>query len=532
MRTGGPVPCLFRLSSILWAALFSTSFAASPARADEKSDILLRHVRAGSGFGPCRLVEYTLVAHYENARYIEQTVYFTSGDSTYTHGETTSIDGKPPSSPYWPNATQELYDPLCRQHDLIDGPHKLQTRYLYKETFRGTRYDVIQLEGQVSEGVRFKGMWYIGPKLHVDRMTGELTDWPTPNSRRIRVEGSLTVLRPPIYATRRQSDSEPTCTLAAHGGKATALAFSPDGKLLALGGEDGTVCIKATDTWVNRSLLVGNIGDIVTVAFSPDGRLLATTRGDHTLCLWDAHSGAALRRISPASGTRSIAFSPDGRLLAAPGPDHTVQLWDAATGAVIHTLSGHRGTVESLVFAPDGTILASGGGDGLIKFWDTRTWQERKTMAAGAGRVSSLAVSPDSTLVASAHDDGAVRLWQVRTGRLLRTLKDSRGLIGAVAFSPDGAALIAGDRDHEKADARDRNGIPEFGTETIDGKLNACPRGTDGGITIWSVATGQKTHTFTNHNSEDQISALAVSPDGRRALALYSGTVTVWPLPR
>jgi WD40 repeat protein len=108
------------------------------------------------------------------------------------------------------------------------------------------------------------------------------------------------------------------------------------------------------------------------IAFSPDGRRLATGGDENTVKIWDVPSGRELHTLrGHKADVYAVAFSPDGgRWIASAGEDSTVKVWDGGTGKLVRSFRGHEALVGSVAFSPDGRRLYSASRDHTVKAWD------------------------------------------------------------------------------------------------------------------------------------------------------------------
>jgi WD40 repeat protein len=236
----------------------------------------------------------------------------------------------------------------------------------------------------------------------------------------------------------------------AHGDTVHGLAISPDGKTVASGGYRA-VCLwdlatgKELRTLDARYALVDVSDVIMAVAFSPDGKLLAASGSLGMMSIWDMPTGKWLRQVGRHPGqVTSIAFSSDSKLLAGGCYDGKVWLWDPATGNKVRALVGPGGGVFPVAFSPDGKTLACGHREGTVQLWDYELGEIRRQFKGHKDGVLSLAFAPSGREIASAGVDGKVRLWEVLTGRERRCFSGHKGVVRSVAFSADGRTLASG----------------------------------------------------------------------------------------
>lgn len=206
---------------------------------------------------------------------------------------------------------------------------------------------------------------------------------------------------------------------------ALALTFSPDG-LLAFGDESGRVYLWDTRTPRTKPRLVGagsdlsnptSFASVYDVAFSPKGTMLASGGYDGTLRLWDVSAAAHPKMIGNPNDTkapsaiRSVAFSPNGRLIAVGSTDGTISLRDATTRKQLRAATPDSDAVESVAFTARGQVLISVGDDGVVRFWDVDTLRPLGQLAKShVGKIRRLVLTPEGVL-ATAQSNGSVRLW-------------------------------------------------------------------------------------------------------------------------
>jgi WD40 repeat protein len=159
--------------------------------------------------------------------------------------------------------------------------------------------------------------------------------------------------------------------------------FSPDGRWVISGSQDGKVTVWDASTGQQRFGFPAHAGHVRGVAVSPDGQFLATASWDGTARIWNfdpdraAGPQAPLQTLKHRDRVMNVAFSPDSQRLASVGggPDNTVRVWDVATGREIFQCEHTR--LYYVTYSLDGQWLASASADCNVKIWDARTGQEK-----------------------------------------------------------------------------------------------------------------------------------------------------------
>jgi WD40 repeat protein/mono/diheme cytochrome c family protein len=232
-----------------------------------------------------------------------------------------------------------------------------------------------------------------------------------------------------------------------------SLAYSPDGKMIALGGYKEVTLLDAA-TRKPIAVLKDHAEVVRAVAFSKDGKRLAAAGGvagrRGEVKIWDVAARTVASKVEGHDDTiYSVAFAPDGATVATCSYDKFVKLWDAATGKEVRTFKDHIDAVYALAFTPDGKRLLSGAADRTIKIWDTASGERLYTLGEPTDGINAIAIHPAGNMVAAAGLDKSIRIWQLeeKSGRLLQSQIAHEDAVLALAWSPDGSTLLSASAD-------------------------------------------------------------------------------------
>ena len=311
-------------------------------------------------------------------------------------------------------------------------------------------------------------------------------------------------------------------------------AVSENGSILAIGDKDGEkihVWETANGRW--RVTFRGHVNffkegpneeeiDIRALAFTPDGKMLASGSEDKTVQLWNTQNGAKIATLKGHEGwVTTVALTADGRTVASGDTDSVIKVWDVNTERERAILIGHQNTINALTFAPEGAspysgCLASGSADGTIRFWDPESGQELAIFTAGHTEwVKAVAFSEDGATLASAGHNGSVDIWSLMTRRELITFTAEHSDLAKFAvFSPNSRFFAT--QGHTGPIAFDSYG---WGVRySFNGR---------GSVQLWKVGTNEELRGI-SQKITDTPAALKFSPNSKILTSRSLKDIQAW----
>ncbi|MBC1238519.1 eIF2A-related protein [Nostoc sp. 2RC] len=306
-------------------------------------------------------------------------------------------------------------------------------------------------------------------------------------------------LLPCVLGSLKEATHTPTeaNSLRGHEQEVNCLAFSPDGKFIASGSSDSTVCLWNIIGNPTAEFLLGHQQEVNCLAFSPDGKFIISGSIDGILCLWDLQGNLITQPWQGhEEGIIAVAFNSNGNSIISVGFDGTVCLWDLQGNAITQSWRGHKEGVISVAFSVNGNSIIGVGFDGTVCLWDlqgnaiTQPWQKYEA------KIICVAFSPDGKFIVSGSSDSTVQLWDIQGNLIGKPWRGHEGSVNSVAFSPDGKFIISG----------------------------SCDRT----IRLWDIDGNPMTQPWRGH--EAQVNSLAFSPDGKFIISGGDKTVRLWEL--
>ncbi|MDJ0737617.1 MAG: caspase family protein [Nostocaceae cyanobacterium] len=327
-------------------------------------------------------------------------------------------------------------------------------------------------------------------------------------------------------------------TFKGHKDRVTSIAFSGNGKFIASGSADKTVKIYNFDGKLIKTF--SGHGDIVkSISFSPNSQVIASTSSDKTIKIWDINQGLVQSWNADNRWANSVSFSPDGQLIVSGGEDNLVKIWNVKNGELIQSIAGHKERITSVKFSPDGHLIAAGSGDKRVSLYNfnhkSKRAKKELTLTESKEQINSVSFSRDGKFIAAAVEDGTINVWSL-DGSLLTTVKGHGAAVNDVSFKYNDGKFLASAGDDKIVRLWQIDSIitPEHNTVysvvfSPNGKVFASA-GWDGKVKIWERNQSGNISQFQEFVAHDNIiDAISFSNDGKFiATASSDNRIKIW----
>lgn len=316
-----------------------------------------------------------------------------------------------------------------------------------------------------------------------------------------------------------------------------AVAFSPDGARLAIGGDDGILRVLETDTGKQVFACPPRNARIEKVAFSPNGKLVALgdTNSQVAVYVPGATGNPLALSISgvDVGEVAGVAFTADSAAVFTCGRDGKARLTvgpkpdgESApnTATKLRDYLGHSGPVTGLAVTADGKALVTAGEDKTVRVWDVTSAKQLRAFQGHQTKLTAVAVRPDGKQIASGSEDGGIRVWDLHTSDEHREIKDSKESLWAVAVTTDGKRIAAGGADKKvrvytnegaKLETVLDAGTPVTALAFLPDNNKLLVAGGDKVAKVWDVSAKKSVAELTGHGLA--VLAVALSEDGKTA---------------
>jgi WD40 repeat protein len=231
-------------------------------------------------------------------------------------------------------------------------------------------------------------------------------------------------------------------------GGVLSIALSQNRELLATG-IDQDIILWQTQESRPSLILSGHKAWVMAVAFSPNGQLIASGSNDQTIRLWDVETGQCLKTLrGHNSRVQSLVFSEDSQIIASGSNDTTIRLWDIETGECLQVLQGHYRRILSICFNVKYGLIISSSEDETIRFWQIDTGDCVRVLEIKVNWMYAMKMSPDNETLVTASDGNQIKFWEIKTGKYLQTIIEPSEQVWTLALSQNGEQLATGSNDH------------------------------------------------------------------------------------